>query len=87
MEVTKPYELMGFGAMDVTKHYEFTLGFFIHGFWAGRKSQILGVWTAPRAPAAPKVCQKVGGEAPLVSWPWYPRPPIKTLGKQKARDR
>ena len=25
-----------------------TLGFFIHGFWAGRRSSILGVWADPK---------------------------------------
>ncbi len=30
MDVTKPYESMGFGAMDVTKPYEFIL--FLGGF-------------------------------------------------------
>jgi hypothetical protein len=33
MDVTKPYELIGFGAMDVTKPYEF-IGFWGRGLFA-----------------------------------------------------
>ncbi len=39
-----------------------TLGFLIHGFWAGQKSSILGVWAAL---AAPKTIPKGGGLRPL----------------------
>ncbi len=38
-----------------------TLGFLIHGVWAGRKSSIFGVWAAP---AAPKTIPKGGGLRP-----------------------
>ncbi len=51
MEVTKPYEFIGFGAMEVTKPYEL-IGFgarVIHDLGADRTRSILGV---PAAPAA-----------------------------------
>ena len=38
-----------------------TLGFFIHGFWAGRKSPIWGVWEAP---GGRETFQKGGGLCP-----------------------
>ncbi len=38
-----------------------TLGFLIHGFWAGRKSQIFAVWAVL---AAPKTIPKGGGARP-----------------------
>ncbi len=38
-----------------------TLGFLIHGFWAGRRSPIFGVWAAP---AAPQTFPKRGGLSP-----------------------
>ncbi len=41
MEVTKPYKFLGFGAMEVTKPYKFI------GFWA-----IDGLDSAPAAGAA-----------------------------------
>jgi hypothetical protein len=42
-------------------YYGFTLGFFIHGFWAGRKSSIVGVWAAP---VAPKTIPEGGERSP-----------------------
>ncbi len=41
-----------------------TLGFLIHGFWAGLKSLILGVWADPGGPQKP--FEKVGGFAPTL---------------------
>ncbi len=42
-----------------------TLGFLIHGCWAGWESPIVGVWAAP---AAPKTISKGGGLRPP-PWP------------------
>ena len=55
-DVTKPYECIGFGAIDVT-----TLRFLLRDFWAGRKSTIFGLWAAP---GAPKTMPKCGGLRP-----------------------
>ncbi len=43
------------------RQFWFKLGFLMHGFWAGRKSSILGVWLAP---AAPKTIPEGGGLRP-----------------------
>jgi hypothetical protein len=52
-----------------------TLGFLIHGFWAGRKSSIFQVWEVP---AAPKAIQEGGGRSPpssgMVVWGRRGRP-------------
>ncbi len=56
-------EGMGRGvAENRSKTYrnQITLGFLIHGFWAGRESSISGVWAAS---AAPKTIPKGGGVA------------------------
>jgi hypothetical protein len=53
-----------FGAMEVTKPYEF-LGFLIHGCGAGQKSLIFWVWAAP---AAPNTIPEGGGLRPPPSW-------------------
>ncbi len=52
----------------------YTLGFLIHGFWAGRKSLIFGVWAVP---AAPKAIPEDRGLRPhLLAWLlWPPGPP------------
>ncbi len=60
-----------------TKATASTLGFLIHGFWAGRKSLIFGVWAAP---AAPEPNPKGGGLRPphLLEWFFGPPGPPKT---------
>ncbi len=54
------------GASQGSPH---TLGFLMHGFWAGRPSSIFGVRAAP---AAPQTIQKCGGRSPpdfgMVFW-------------------
>jgi hypothetical protein len=50
-----PYKFIGFGAI--------TLGFSIHGFWAGRKSPIFGVWAA-----GSKTHSKRWGASPPTFW-------------------
>ncbi len=47
-----------------------TLRFLIHGFWAGRKSYIFGVWVAPAAP------QKGGGRSPTAQKPCIKNPSV-----------
>ncbi len=41
MDVTKPYKLIGFGAMDVTKTYEF-VWFLLGGFLFTRGGVLIG---------------------------------------------
>ncbi len=47
-------------AVELAEPY-LTLGFLLHGFWAGRRSVIFGVWAAP---AAPKTIPEGGGLRP-----------------------
>jgi hypothetical protein len=49
------------------KNAGYTLGFLIHGSWAGRKSSMLGVWAAP---AAPTTIPEGGGAKPPHRLEW-----------------
>jgi hypothetical protein len=55
-------------------------GFGIHGFWAGRKSSMFGVWAAPAAGETQKVGRDVPQLLELVSGqPGPPRPRKSTI--------
>jgi hypothetical protein len=64
----------------------YTLGFLIHGCWAGRTSSIFVVWAAP---AVSKPFQKVEGFAPHL-WEWFlgpPGPPVPTKSTISSRPK
>ena len=65
---TKPKPAAGESGSAIAIHRVSTLGFFIHGFWAGRKSPILGVWAAP---AAAKTIPEGGGASPPPSGSFF----------------
>jgi hypothetical protein len=59
-----------------------TLGFVMHGFWAGKQSSILGVWAAPAAPKAIPKSGKGGFANHRLAWLFGPPGPPRLQNRR-----